>query len=199
MSFTPAPAPALPLPTPITFTQSNRRNSTWLVATVAAVAVGVGGWLALRDGGHSGTTTVAAPGVTDGTAGNASITQDELSAAYTTTFGVTGSASSLDCVATNMGGAGGQAERLARGELLTFAEATAAFTPFVSCAPDADFLAMMVPSAVQALGGNVDEACVSQRFLTLGTQGRAEARALALVDLTSFASRLQTGFADCAF
>ncbi len=134
-----------------------------------------------------------------GSAGSASITRQELSSAYTATFGVTGSERTLDCVATQMGAAGSQAERLARGELLTFEEATAAFTPFVSCAPDADFLAMMVPSAVEALGGDVDEACVSQRFLTFGAQGRAQARALALVDLTGFATSLQNTFSDCAF
>ena len=196
MSFTPAPAPLLP--TPITFTPSPRRNSGWLAAGVAALAVGVVGWLAVSDDGGDG-SNIAAPAVTAGSAGNASISREELSAAYSATFGVTGSAPTLDCVATQMGGAGSQAERLAHGELLTFAEATAAFAPFVSCAPDADFLVMMVPSAVEAFGGDVDEACVSQRFLTFGGQGRAEARALALVDLAGFAYSLQATFADCAF
>lgn len=181
------------LPMPVTFPQSPRRHSTWLVAGAAALAIGVVGWLAVRD--DNGTAKhVAAPG---GSAGNASITRDELSAAYSATFGVIGSAASLDCVATQMGGAGSQTERLARGELLTFDEATAAFTPFVNCAPDADFLAMMVPSAVEALGGNVDESCVTQGFLTLGVQGRAQARALALVDLAGFASSLQNLFSGC--
>jgi len=197
MSFTPAPAPLLP--TPITFTPSSRRNSGWLAAGVAALAVGVVGWLAVRDAGGNGSTNIAAPVVTASSAGSASISREELSATYFATFGVTGLAPTLDCVATQMGGAGSQAERLAHGELLTFAEATAAFTPFVSCAPDVDFLAMMVPSAVEAFGGDVDEACVTQRFLTFGGQGRAEARALALVDLAGFASSLQATFADCAF
>ncbi|MDP2289866.1 MAG: hypothetical protein Q8M22_01670 [Actinomycetota bacterium] len=194
------------LPTPITFapvpppapTPAPRGHSKWLVAAAAALAVGVAGWVATRDDGDSG-SNVAAPAITDGSAGNGSITREELSAAYTATFGVLGSSTALDCVAAQMGGAGSQAERLARGELLTFAEAAEAFTPFVTCAPDADFLAMMVPSAVEAFGGGVDEACVTQRFLSFGVQGRAEARALALVDLAGFASSLQATFADCAF
>lgn len=192
---------------PVTFPQSPRRNSAWLVAGAAALAVAAVGWLVVRDD-HGTSNNVAAPGVTNiantadangGSAGNDAITRDELSAAYAATFGVTGSATALDCVATQMGGAGSQTERLAHGELLTFDEATAAFTPFVTCASDADFLAMMVPSAVEALGGNVDESCVTQRFLTFGVQGRAQARALALVDLAGFAASLQDTFADCAF
>ncbi len=195
-------APAPQLPTPITFppapTHPPRHSAKWFVAAAAALAVGVAGWVATRDDSDRG-SNVAAPAATDGSAGNGSMTREELSAAYTATFGVIGSGTALDCVAAQLGGAGSQAERLARGELLTFAEATQAFTPFVTCAPDADFLAMMVPSAVEAFGGAVDEACVTQGFLSFGVQGRAEARALALVDLAGFASGLQATFADCSF
>lgn len=198
-------APASQLPTPITFAPAPaqapapRRSAKWLVAAAAAVAVGVAGWAALRDDKDGGSKDVASPAATNGSAGNGSITREELSAAYTSTFGVVGSSTALDCVAAQMGGAGSQAERLARGELLTFAEATQAFTPFVTCAPDADFLAMMVPSAVEAFGGGVDQECVTQGFLGFGVQGRAEARALALVDLAGFASSLQATFVDCSF
>lgn len=201
--------PTSQLPTPISFapapavagSRPPRRQSLLIVVGLAALAVGLVGFLALRDNGDDGassTTTTTGVG-TSGAAGNGSITREELSAAYAATFGVVGAGTTLDCVASQIGEAGSQAERLARGELLTFAEATEAFTPFVSCAPDADFLAMMVPSAVEAFGGGVDEACVTQRFLTFGVQGRAEARALALVDLAGFATGLQATFADCSF
>ena len=115
------------------------------------------------------------PSGTDGAAGNGSLTRQELAAAYSATFGVAASDASLDCVAGRMGGTGSQAERLARGEMLTLAEAEEAFTPFMTCAPDADFLALMVPAAVQALGGQADQACITDGFLTFGVAGRSEA------------------------
>ncbi len=190
ITFAPVPAP---VPAPAgPATRRPRRSAMALVAGVAVVAAGIAGWRASQDDGKG-----VAPTATDGVAGSGSITNAELSAAYSATFGVAATQPTLDCIAGQIGGAGSQADRLARGERLTLAEAEQAFTPFMSCAPDADFLTLMVPAAVQALGGSADDTCISDYFLTFGVAARAEARALALVSSSDFAASLQSTFAGC--
>jgi hypothetical protein len=102
-------------------------------------------------------------------------------------------------VNTQIGVEGGQAARLAHGEMLDFEEAKTAFAPFVSCAPDGDFLAEMVPLTMQLFDQQADQSCIEGNLAAFGVADRAEALALALTDPTSFASRLVEYFQPCAF
>jgi len=169
------------------------------VIGLLVAAASLFGWLK-SDDDNAATTTSVMTNSTDGSVGNNTVTRDQLATAYSVAFGVSASATSLDCVAEQIGSGGGsQAERLARGEALTFEQAQQAFTPFVACAPDSDFLTLMVPAAVEAFGGQVDESCVANVFLTFGVAGRAEARALAWTDTDEFVGRLQATFLDCSY
>lgn len=132
-----------------------------------------------------------------GSAGNATLSDDQLDAAYVTIFGTPGSGSTLDCIARAVGEDGGQAARLARGEMLTFPEAQAAFTPFVDCAPDVDFLAGMVPATLQALNQPADQTCIEENLAMFNVADRAEALALALTDIEGFSNALMTYFLPC--
>ena len=112
---------------------------------------------------------------------------------------LTGSATTLECVNSEIGLEGGQAARLARGEVLTFDEANAAFTPFVSCAPDADFNFGMVPVTMQLFGQQADSSCIEANLAAFAVPDRAEALALALTDPQLFGDRLFSYFQPCAF
>ena len=152
------------------------------------------------DDDTSATTTSVQTNVTDGSVGNNTVSRDQLADAYAVTFGVPATAAALDCVAQQIGNGGGsQAERLALGEQLTFEQAQQAFTPFVACASDADFLTLMVPATVGAFGGQIDESCVASVFQTFGVAGRAQARALAWTDSAEYVRQLQATFVDCSF
>ena len=105
----------------------------------------------------------------------------------------------MSCIDQQLGAEGGQAARLARGEALTFEEASVAFLSFVTCAPDADFNAVMVPMVLQLFGQNADAACIGSTATALGNADRAAALALALTDQTTFAQQLSSYFVPCAF
>ena len=81
---------------------------------------------------------------------------------------------------------------------MTVADAQIGFTPFVACAPDEDFLALMVPATVEVFGGAVDPLCVGTIYATFGVDGRAEARALTYADQAQFVDRLFATFSECA-
>jgi hypothetical protein len=186
---------AQPAPTP------GRKGAPVLGAIIGLAVAGASlfGWLR-SDDDKSATPTSVVTNPTDGTVGNNTITRDQLAQAYSVTFGVTASAPSLDCVEQQIAsGGGGQAERLVRGEALTLEQAQQAFTPFVACAPDTDFLTLMVPATVEAFGGQIDEACVTGVFQSFGVAGRAHARALAWTDTAEFVRQLQLTFQDCSF
>ena len=153
---------------------------------------GAGEWLTTEPATEA---TVAGQGA----AGNSALTTAELDAAYTAVFGVRGSATTLECVNSEIGLEGGQAARLARGEVLTFDEANAAFTPFVSCAPDADFNFGMVPVTMQLFGQQADSSCIEANLAAFAVPDRAEALALALTDPQLFGDRLFSYFQPCAF
>ena len=155
---------------------------------------------ALASGKGTSTTTVTeATVVGDGAAGNSALTAAELDAAYTAVFGVRGDAAALDCVSGQIGVEGGQAARLAHGEMLDFEEARTAFMPFVACASDDDFLAGMVPLTMQLFNQQADQTCIAGDLAAFGDADRAEALALALTDPNLFASRLVDHFQPCAF
>jgi hypothetical protein len=120
----------------------------------------------------------------------------ELDAAYATLFGVVGSPATLDCVAAQMAG-NDDALRLAQMASLSVTEAQSGFTPFVACAPDADFLALIVPATVEVLGSSADANCIGSIYLTFGIEGRAEARALTYADQQQFIDRLLVTFGQC--
>lgn len=144
-------------------------------------------------------TATAATVVGEGAAGNSALTAAELDAAYTAVFGVRGDAATLDCVGGQIGVEGGQAARLAHGEMLDFEEARTAFMPFVACASDEDFLAGMVPLTMQLFNQQADQTCIAGDLAAFADADRAEALALALTDPNLFASRLVDHFQPCAF
>lgn len=196
----PAPQPAAAF-APTAAPAPGRRAAPLIGAVIGLLvaAASLFGWLK-SDDDNAATTTSVMTNSTDGSVGNNTVTGDQLATAYSVAFGVSASATSLDCVVEQIGSGGGsQAERLARGEALTLEQAQQAFTPFVACAPDSDFLTLMVPAAVEAFGGQVDESCVANVFLTFGVAGRAEARALAWTDTEEFVRRLQATFLDCSY
>jgi len=149
--------------------------------------------------GTDGTDGGDQTGTSGGVAANATLTTAEIGAAYSAVFGVVGSRASLDCVAAQIGDAGSQAVRLANGEALSLTEAQEAFTPFVACAPNADFLALMVPATSAVFDGQVDTTCVSDILVTFGVDGRAEARAVAYADATQFVDLLYSTFVQCSY
>jgi hypothetical protein len=158
----------------------------------------------VASGKGTGNTTVtatatAATVVGDGAAGNSALTAAELDAAYTAVFGVRGDAATLGCLGGQIGVEGGQAARLAHGEMLDFEEARTAFMPFVTCAPDDDFLAGMVPLTMQLFNQQADQTCIEGDLAAFGDADRAEALALALTDPNLFAGRLVDHFQPCAF
>lgn len=130
------------------------------------------------------------------------VTTADLDRAYAMVFGVQGSPATLDCVAGEIESDGDElaADVLgwADGGQLSLAAAQRVFTPFVGCAPDADFLAEMVPAAVQVVGGAADEGCITATLLNLGLEGRAEAHALAYADPGQFVDRMYSTFVGCA-
>jgi hypothetical protein len=154
--------------------------------------------------GDDNTSTVGAgtrssTTVVQGAAGNSTLTMAEVGSAYVAVFGVQGDATTLSCVSNQIGAEGGQAARLAHGETLTFEEASAAFMPFVGCAPDADFDAGVVPTVMQLFGQQADVACIEDNATALGTADRAAALALAITDPSTFAQRLTEYFVPCSF
>ena len=191
-----------PLP-PVARPPRAGRTGLAIVGGLTLAVVGVLAVLGLRSDDTAATSTtepateatVAGPGA----AGNSALTTAELDAAYTAVFGVRGSATTLECVNSEIGLEGGQAARLARGEVLTFDEANAAFTPFVSCAPDADFNFGMVPVTMQLFGQQADSSCIEANLAAFAVPDRAEALALALTDPQLFGDRLFSYFQPCAF
>lgn len=193
--------PHLPVPIPAASTPRGPRRGVALLGGLAAVAAGVFGFLQLRDdssptvGAGAGTSSTAA----QGTAGNTALTTAELGSAYVAVFGVQADSTTLSCISQQLGTEGGQAARLARGETLTFEEASAAFTPFVSCAPDADFTAGVVPTVMSLFEQQADASCIEGNATALGTTDRSAALALALTDPTAFAEQLTDYFVPCAY
>ena len=105
----------------------------------------------------------------------------------------------LACLSERIGAEGGQVARLAHGEALTFEEANASFLPFVGCASDAAFSAVIVPTAMHLFGQNADAACIESNATALGNADRAAALALALTQPTGFAQQLSNYFVTCAY
>jgi hypothetical protein len=194
-------AAQLPVPIPALRSPRNSRRGAALVGAVAAVAAGVVGFLQLRDDSPStaGADSKTSTTVVQGVAGNTALTTAELSNAYVAVFGVQGDSTTLSCIGSQLGSEGGEAARLANGELLTFEEASAAFMPFVTCAPDADFNAGVVPTVMQLFAQQADATCIEASASALGTTDRAAALALAITDPNAFAQQLGDYFAPCSY
>lgn len=192
--------PHLPVPIPATPASRRSRRGVALLGGVAAVAAGLG-YLQLHDdspakvGAAVGTSTT----VVQGSAGNTELTTSQLSSAYLAVFGVGADATTLSCIGQQLGAESGQAARLARGESLTFEEASAAFMPFVTCAPDADFTAGVVPTVMSLFEQQADATCIEALAAELGATDRAAALALAITDPTTFAQQLTDYFVPCSF
>lgn len=196
-----AAQPHLPVPIPATNTPQGSRRGVAVLGGLAAIAAGTFGFLQLRDdsspavGAGAGTSSTPAQGA----AGNTALTAAELGSAYVAVFGVQADPTTLSCVGERLGAEGGQASRLARGEALTFEEASAAFMPFVTCAPDADFTAGVVPTVMQLFEQQADATCIEERSAALGAADRAAALALAITDPTTFAQQLTDYFVPCSY
>jgi hypothetical protein len=212
-----APAAGSPfgfVPAPAT---TPRRRTVQLVAALVAGLVLVGGGVAAatRDSSRPSDSTeqrrqpsgdetpaVTDPPVTD-PAGNRAGTElgvDDVALAYQGVLGVQASPSSLDCVTAELAIDPAATQHVADwvgGAGLTLADAQVAFTPFVACAPDGDYLASMVPAAVSIVGGSANEACVTGILQSFGVEGRAEAFALAYADPQQFEERMFSTFAQC--
>lgn len=191
-----APAPFVaPAPAPA------RRTRLALIGGLAVAAVGVFGFLQLRedDSSTGGTTTIAVDASgNNGAAGNSGITQAELGSAFTDIFGTTADAATLSCLTQQVGTDGGQAARLARREALTYEEAKVAFVPFADCASDADFVGQLLTATVGLYQNGADEECVALGLAGLSVDERANALALALVQPGELGNQLFNYFAGCA-
>lgn len=198
----PVPAqPHLPVPIPAASAPRGSRRGVAVLGGLAAVAAGAFGFLQLRDDpSHAvGAGVATSSTLAQGSAGNTALTAAELSSAYIAVFGVQGDSTTLSCISQQLGAEGGQAARLARGETLTFEEASEAFTPFVTCAPDADFNAGVVPTVMSLFEQQADASCIEASATALGTADRAAALALAITDPSTFAEQLSGYFAPCSF
>ena len=125
------------------------------------------------------------------------VSVEQVESAYVQLLGVPAAPPTLECLMSQMPSSGA-AVRLVRGEVATLEEAQSGFMPFVTCAPDEDFLALMVPATVEVFQGAVDVDCVTSIYLTFGILGRAEARALAYVDQVQFVDRVVMTFTECS-
>ncbi|MDO8362713.1 MAG: hypothetical protein Q7V88_07440 [Actinomycetota bacterium] len=209
----PAYPPAQPAYAPLaTAPRPPATRNLALVVAGGVVALAIGAFALLNRDDHS---AVAAPGSTastpangngtdgtgtDGTAGNAAVTIEEIDNAYSQVFGLRAASTTLDCISSQIGAEGGQAARLANGDVLNFEETVSAFVVFVGCAPDDDFLARLVPATVQVLGGSADEACIADSLVMFRVGERAEALAEVwmVADEGLFAETLYNYFLPCA-
>lgn len=193
-------APLAPAPAPTT--PPARRSGVALIGGLAVVAAGVFGFLQLRDDDTSsaGTTTVAvnASGG-NGAAGNSGVTPEQLGDAFTYTFGTTADAATLSCLTQQIGTEGGQAARLAQGEVLTYAEAQQAFVPFVACATDADFVGQLLTPTVGLYANGADAECIALGLADFDVNERANALALAFTQPGELGNELFNYFTGCAF
>ncbi len=135
----------------------------------------------------------------NGTAGNGTLTVDDVSTVYTFVLGVTPSNSSLECTIDNLGTAYDGVARLLAREILDQATAQQTFVPFLGCAPDADFLFTLAPAATTAVGGSADQTCVVNGLTSMTVADRAALLALAYVDTIGYTDWLATSFSGCAF
>ncbi|MBI5090344.1 MAG: hypothetical protein HZB15_16215 [Actinobacteria bacterium] len=210
----PFAAPTFATPSPVVPVPRRRANVRLVAAAVAGlVLVGGGVAAATRDSSGSATSPERPAGQTDD--GGRAVPVDsvpvdsvpvatdvtDLAGVYRAAIGVDGSATTLDCLAAELDADTVAAQHVAdwaAGAQLSLDEAQAAYTPFVACAPDADYLAIMVPAAVMIVGGNADEACITQILQSFGVDGRAEAYALAYADAAQFQERMYSTFTQCA-
>lgn len=201
---------------PSAATPRRRSNGRLIAAAVAGLVLAGGGVAAAtrdssgaahanerrqeqpdRTGGDTGPTDPTNPPVDTP---SSDLGPTDIARAYQAVFGVQGGANALDCVETELSVDATAARHTVdflEGSGLSVSEAQVAFTPFVACAPDVDFLASMVPAAITIVGGRADESCVSGILQSFGVEGRAEAFALAYADAQQFQDRMFSTFAQC--
>lgn len=204
-----APVPVAPLaPVP-----SNGRRRVVMLAAAGLAALAIGGYAVRAQGSDSSTTTsaavisnsveptgnsTAAP-TGGGSAGNSSLTAAELDNAYQYVLGVQPSTATVACLDAAIGTNGGPIAKFAQGETLPADQAGAVFTPFATCAPDNDFLGLMLPVTMDALQQQADQACVSQGLTQLSLADRVTALQLAYSDAGQRANVFITFFEGCLF
>ena len=131
------------------------------LAAAVVLMASVGGVLAVARGGDGSGGANGGGNGGGGTAGNASISMQQLAGAYSSEFGVSASNDTLRCVADELpDDVAPSVEALLNGRLLDFDDTRAALLPFTTCAPDEDFLPNMVTAGLM-LAPDADEDCVS--------------------------------------
>jgi hypothetical protein len=141
------------------------------------------------------------PAVTDTpatpSAGNASI---DIVGSYQAMFGVTPSASTLECVQTGVSSVAAQVQAVVDGAAVSTADVAAAMTPFAECAPAQDFSGMVLTLGMQVVQpSSLDQQCALSVIDTFTATDRLSVLVESYMTPDQFVQKLYTTFAPCSF